>query len=474
MPIQRITANDFGDQIATGVNDRDRTLDTRIGPIRDVFIDPVAQVLENQNDRVVYLNKLLSLRNANQLVPDDVDDIVFNENIVRWGGSRAITTLTFSRTRPPIVDLTIPINFPVSTRVDPVTGSSVIFRTIEAKTMYAASASAYYNADTGKYELEVASASVVKGTTAQVGAYTITQPRRPLDNFDEVFNVNSSSSGRSIETNAELASRYLLHVEGSQLSTPQGLKSFLLDNISSVEDAYVVYGNSEFLTREEDDAGAVDIWVLGSTPATRTYTTLYNGTYTTNVVDFQPLISVTTVSSLATGLTYTEGADYEVITGVGEYSYSNLGQDGIRWIPGGNHPDIGDDVIIQYQYNSLINILDAYFKQPQFFGMGSDKLYRWAQATQLEIDANLKVLSGSPSDVLNSVRSAVFNYINNLKLGENVEEFDLDAIVGRIYGVDNWTYNQLSVLDGSGVQDIEIDPNSYARIDAADFVISLV
>ena len=474
MPVEKITATDFGDQIATGINDRDATLDTRVGPIRDLIIDPISQVLENQNDRAVYLNNLLSLNNADTLVPDDVDDIVFNENMVRWQGSRAVTTLTFSRTTAPSSDLTIPINFPISTKVNPVTGSSVIFRTIETKTLYAASASAYYNADTGKYELEVAAGSVVKGSTATVGAYTITVPRRPLDDFEEVFNAAATTAGRSVETNSELAARYLIHVEGSQLATPQGLKSFLLDNISSAEDAYVVYGNSEYLTRDDDDAGAVDVWVLGSIPATRTYTTLYNGTYTLNEVDFQPLISVTTVSSVATGLTYTEGTDYEVETGVGEYSYSNLGQDGIRWIPGGSHPDIGDDVVITYSYNSLINILDAYFKQPQFYGLGSDKLYRWAQATYLEIDANLKIKAGSPAEVLAAVRNTVTSYINGLKLGDNVEEFDLDALVGKIYGVDNWTYNQLSVKGGSGVQDVEIDPYNYAQILSADFVINLV
>ena len=474
MPVDKITANDFGNNIAQGVNTRDKTLDTRVGPIRDIFIDPIAGVLENQNDRVVYLNNLISLRNADNLVPDDIDDLVFNENMVRWGGSRSIAVLTFSRAKIPTVDITVPLNFPVSTKVDPVTGNSILFRTIETKTMYAASAAQYFNAENGRYELQVSAGSVVKGSTAKVGPFTITQMRRPLDQFDAVTNPDSTDSGRGIETNSELATRYLLHVEGSQIATPQGLKSFVLDNISSVEDAYVVYGNSEFLVREQDDAGAVDVWILGATPSTRTYITLYNGTYTTNVVDFQPLIKVTAVSSVATGLNYTEGTDFEVITGQGIYAYSNLGSDGIRWIPGGGHPDIGDDVVIQYQYNSLINILDAYFKQPQFYGIGSDKLFRWAQPTYLEIDANLKVLAGSPSEVLNAVRNTVTNYINNLKLGENVEEFDLDSLVGKIYGVDNWTYNQLSVRDGTGIQDIDIEPNSYAQLEDADFVINLV
>ena len=39
MAVTRRTASDFADEIATAVNDRDPTLDTRIGTIRDLFID---------------------------------------------------------------------------------------------------------------------------------------------------------------------------------------------------------------------------------------------------------------------------------------------------------------------------------------------------------------------------------------------------------------------------------------------------
>lgn len=474
MTVQQYTASDFATQISTGVNTRDTKLDTRIGPIRDVFIDPTSEVLENQNDRVVYLNKLLAIKNADQLVPDDVDDLVFNENIVRWGSTNAITTVTFSRTTAPLADITVPINFPVSTPSNPSTGASVIFRTIETQTMYSASASQYYNATTGKYELQVSVRSTVQGSDTAVGAYTITEFRRPIPQFDSVFNTEGTTDGSAIETNAEIAVRYFLHIAGSQLGTPSGLKSFLLDNISSVSDAYIVYGNNEYLTRQQDDAGAVDAWILGSTPATRTYTTYYNGTYTLNEVDFQPLISVTSVTSAAAAATYIEGTDYTVETGQGIYSYSNRASDGIRWIPGGSHPDIGDDITIVYKYNSLMNILNAFFTQPAFYHMSSDNLFRWAQPTQLEIDADLKIFAGSPVNVQQSVRTAVLTYINALKLGEDVEEFDLDGEVSKIYGVDNWVYNQLSVKDGSGVSDIEIGPNTYPTLAESDFVINLV
>jgi hypothetical protein len=174
------------------------------------------------------------------------------------------------------------------------------------------------------------------------------------------------------------------------------------------------------------------------------------------------------------GVTYVEGVDYDLVTGTGEYSYSNFGQDGIQWIPGGSHPSIGDDLVIVYQYNSLINVLDSFFKQPAYYVMGQDRLWRWAQPTQIEVDANLKVSAGGSSQVLATVRSAVSTYINALKLGQNLEEFDIDGVVSRIYGVDNWTYNKLCVKGGTGVADLIVGPNTYARLDAGDFVINLV
>ena len=472
MPVNKISSNDFADRISSGVSDRDPTIDTRIGPLRDVFIDPVSGVLENQNDRVVYLNNLINLNNAEALVPDDIDDLVANENIVRWEGSRALVTLTFTRSDIPTVDITVPVNFPVSTDTDPVSGAAIIFKTIETQTMYAATSSRYYNFNTRKYELEVLAASVSSGINTQIGAYTINRFLRPLSGFLEVNNKFATTSGRGIETNKEIATRYFLHVEGAQLGTPSGIKRFVLDSFNPITDAYVVYGTDTNLTRQDTDAGAMDIWFLGNSISTRTFVTYYNGTETTNVVDYQPLYRVTSVVSGAT--TYVEGTDYEVVTGEGEYSYSNLSQDGIKWISGGGHPNVGDSISINYEYNSLCNALDAFFKQDQYYEGGSDKLFRWAQPSYLRVEANLKVRSGSPSDVQSLVREGVLNYVNGLKLGDNVEEFDIDSVVSGVFGVDNWTYTALSLVDGSGVGDIEISPKNYARLESSDFVINLV
>ena len=475
MTLSRVSASDFAKMIADGIAERDPSLDTQIGPVRDFQIDPISEVLEQQNNRVVYLSRLNSMKYADQVVPDDLDDICFNEGVVRWEGSRSVGTVTFARAQAPTSDISVPVNFPVSTQIDPTSGTSVLFRTAESKTMYASAPMADYNADTGKYELDVLVSSVTTGTETVVGPYTITVMRRSLPGFDEVTNKAKTSTGRSLETNLELADRYLLHVAGSKPGTPAGLKRSVLDNFSSITDVYVVYGEDTYLTREQSDAGAVDIWVLGEQSASRRYTTFYPGIETLIPLDRQPLISVTAVRDSA-GTLYVEGTDYEVVTGEGEYSYSVLGSDGIRFLStAATLPaSLEEPLVIDYTYNSLINILTSYYTQPEEYSLGQNWLFRWAQSVSIVIEADLKVRSGNPADVLTSVKNAISNYLNALVLGDDVEEFDIDSQVARVYGVDNFTYTILDVSGGTGVADITIGPNEYARIADADLIISLV
>ncbi len=473
MTIERISKSAFATIIEGGINSRDPEMDTSIGPIRDLRIDPIAEVLEFQNNRVVYLSELTSLINAKNMVPDDLDKIVFNESIVRWDGSSSVAVVYFSRAQAPSIDIEVPVNFPLATLEDPKTGRSIQFRTIETQTMFAAAASEYYNADTGKYELAVAVASVFTGTNTQVGAYTVKVLRRDIPGFDAVHNKLATSSGRATETNQEVTDRYLLHTKGAQLGTPAGNESYTLDNFSTVEDVYNVYGNNTYLTREEDDAGACDVWVQGSTPLTKVDSIAYPGVEILIALERQPLIEI--ISVVSGGTTFVAGTDYEVVSDTGSYARSSSGQDGIRFLSGGAVPaSLGAAVTITYQYNSLIDTLTSFFTQPYYYSIGMDRLYRWAYPYEIELSGELKVRSGNPDYIRATVIGVLSDYINALKLGVSVEEFDLDLEIGKVAGVDNFTWIQLSIKGGSGVGDITVAPYQYPDIAPADLVVSLV
>jgi len=476
MVIRAKTVPEFENEITEGIESRDPSLDTRIGPIKDLYITPPSEVFKDQHDNIVYLSQLMSLKNAARFNPEDLDDFVYNEAIVRWEGSPSYVTVTFARIRPPTADILVPINFPLSTVLNPETGEVVDFRTVESRIMYgplSTPASAYYNAETERYELNVACASIIRGSTTQVGAYTITVAKRPFPQFDEFYNKFATTSGLGRETNSDLAARYLMQVEGHQTSTPAGLARFLEDTFSGVIDTYVVYGNNVNLEREQDDAGAVDMWILGDTPLSASYDIAFPGVETLIPLPRQPISQVNLVTS-AGPVTYIEGTDYEVIRGEGVYGYSNRAQGGIKFLATGSFPAVGTSVHIEYQYNSLINVITSYYRQSRYFVMGSDVLFRWAQPQLLSIEGNLTVTSGNPDSVVQLVRDRITNYINALRLGEDVEEFDLDAEISKVFGVGNWTWTTLAVQGGSGVGDLAIGPNRYARIEAADLVVNLV
>jgi hypothetical protein len=475
MVIQRRTVAQFEDLISNGVASRDETIDTYIGPIRDLFITPPAEVMKGIHDNIVYLSQLMSMQNAGTFNPEDLDAFVYNENIIRWNGSPSYAVVTFSRLLPPTADITIPMNFPLATKTDPKTGQIVNFRTIETKTMYGpltVSPSSYYNVQTSRYEIDVAVVSVIAGGNVGVGAYTITQFRRSFPDFEYVTNKSATTTGRGLETNTDLAVRYQTRITGNQEATPAGLKSFSLNLLSNIEDVYVVYGNDPNLERQAEDAGANDVWIKSASPATDTYNTYYRGVRELIPLPKQPLMTITSVSSGATY--YTEGVDFEAATGEGIYAYSDRGKDGIRFLIGGAAPALNAPLQIVYSYNAMINIVTALYKQPESFVMGSDTIFRWAQRKNLTIEAQLKVGSGNPTTILAAVRDRVLTYINSLKLGADVEEFDIDAQVAQISGVDNWVYVTLAVKGGIGVGDIAVGPMEYAFIEDADLIISLI
>jgi hypothetical protein len=479
MALDRLTADNFATIIQEAIADRDSTIDTTVGPVRDLFIDPFSYVLEQQNNRFVYLSELFTLKNASSVIPDDLDSLVYNEGLIRWNGVRSRGVATFYKVQPPTVDLTIPSGFPISSIADPLTGVSVSYVTTESKTMLSGTPTLYYNSSTNRYELDVAIASLSADISTNTGAGTITVLRRTLPGFEGVTNKASTYRGKSTESNTELATRYLLQVKGNQLGTPDGNKKYILDNFSSVSDVYVVYGNSTYLTREQTDAGAVDIWIRDTSTSSSSFTTFYPGIEQIISVDKQPCLEVTSVtSSVGGGTTYTAGVDYEVVIGEGEYSYSKYGVDGIRFLDtifyGGINPGIGNDVTINYKYCSTPGVLQTFFTQSEFYQLGCDKLFRLAQPVDIYIDANLKAKFGSSTTLSSNIRDALIDYVNNLLLGDDIEQFDLDRVVSRFSGVDNWTYNYLCKLGETVINDIVIGPNEYAWLDPNNLVINIV
>lgn len=477
MPIEKITAAQFRDQLRAGITERTESHDVGFGPIRDIVIDPVASVLETQNDRIRAVSLLISLVDPDNLSEDDLDNLVFNEGLRRIDGSRATTTLTFSTPTvdPAGPDLVIQRGFPVATTPDTNTNETVTYVTTEARTLPAAQRASFFNINTQRYEITVPAEATTQGSVGRVGQSRIRRPLRPLVGFDDVTNRNAAEGGLDREINAELINRYLLAILGTDIATPLGIERYARDNFPDVADVLVVFGSNPLLTRQGIDAGAVDAYVVGDQLISVTENIEFLGINQLLQVASPPLNVVTSVVSGAT--TYVEGTDYEVVLDTSGDAGSTRAEEGIVFLPTvTSPPSAGDVVTVAYTSNNLIRNLQTTFEQDDLQVLGRDLLWKEGVQVDIVLEARLRVATGfSTVTVPNAVSSAIQNYINGLLLGADVEESDIQGVVRRISGVDNFLIDRL-VRDpaASGAADITIEDNEFARIAVADLTITLI
>src|SRR5579872_3546217 len=397
MPVPRITAAQFAKSLAQDITQRNTAWDTDIGPVRDIVIRAPSRTFEAQNERIRALFQLITLQGVANLDANDLAAFVFTEEVIPSNGTPSFVNLTFRRKLTPTVDLPVPANFPVGTIVDPTTGQQTTFVTLSPQTLTAATASAFYNGATGFYELPITAASITTGQSTAVAPNTVTQPQRPLIGFDSVTNYGNSNGGLPAETNQDVADRYSLRVKGTEIGTPQGLSRYIFQNFGNVQDLFLVYGNSPFLTRNAVDAGAVDIWIQGSSPIQTTMVVPFPGRLVLIPFNNQPGISVSTVQS---GPTFLQNVDYVYVQDTGIFSGSTKGQDGIVFTAIGAVPNVGDPVTITFTYDNLIAALQAFFTGVEYYETGSDRLFRKGIAVQIAIQGQLHVNAGSASAVL--------------------------------------------------------------------------
>lgn len=480
MPIEKISATQFDTQISTGITDRTKTHDTAFGPIKDVVIRPMANVLERQNDRIRQVSLLVSLINSGEFTDADLDALVFNESLTRIQGARATGTVTFSTTQVDTQgpDLVVQRGFPIATIPDSSTNTAVTYVTSESKTLPMATASSFFNLDTNKFELEVAVIAVIEGSAGRVGTGRINRPLRPLVGFTEVSNTTATDGGRDAETNAELIDRYLLAILGREIATPLGVNKFLLDEFPEIVDVLTVFGNNALLTRTSEDAGGVDAYTVGETLKTLTENIAFLGINQTLPVLAPPLRSVLDVRVGAT--VYTENVDYEVVDDTSANAGSTRAVDGVRFLPDDGvspaPPSSGDVVTIQYTSNDTVRLAQAALDADDAFVFGRDLLVKEGVQVAVVLDAQLRVTAGfNTATVTTAVSNAVTGFINALKLGADVEESDIQGEVRRVTGVDNFIITRL-VRDATltGASDLIIADNEFARIAVTDLSITVI
>lgn len=470
MPISRKTAAELAVDITNAIQGRNSDYDTRIGPVPDLVINPMAAVLELQHERIRSVQQLLSLEDDGSFTSQDVDEFVRNEGLLRLQGGRSTVTLIFARSTIPTVDLTVRANFPVSTLPDEVSGSTVTFITTADATMIAAQASSYFNPISQRYELPVAAISLATGVDANVGPNRIRRPLRPLVGFNSVSNTDGASGGRSVETSSELIERYFFSLTGTSPTTVNGVQKILRNLYPTVRDSYVVYGNNLLNVRSASDGGAMDVYTIGDIPTTVTETVTFSGVGQILPLSRAPVLSISSITG------YVLNTDYILVTDTGGNMGSVRAVDGVYWLPSAvTIPATNTSLNVTYSYNSLQTVLQSAFSLPENDAAGRDLLYKQGVKKSIRIVAQLKPAAGFVGTTVQSlVNTAIMDALAEYKLNEDVEESDINLIARSFSGVDNFIITTLALVGGSGVADIPIAANEYASLIQSNLTITLI
>lgn len=480
MVVDRISFSQFADKIRAAILSRTRRYDTAAGPVPLTVIYPVAAVLEDQNNnRLRRVSLLLSLLNGEEFSEADLNAIVFNEGLLRPEGAQATVTLSFRRPTPFLASENgrIQRGFPVATAADESTGQPITFVTTEDRDKTTVVTTIDSDTNQVVYEVNVPAIALIEGETGNVGPERINRPLRPLVGYDRVLNKTAAQGGRDRYSNEELIELYLLAVASRQLSVPEGLEFYVRDNFGDVEDVHEVFGTDSLLTRSSEDAGAVDAFIVGSGTLSQTDAFPFLGVGQTMAVTLPPVVSIDQVVRVTGGIVYEEDVDYEVVLDSSGVGGSTRAVDGIRFLSTASPmPTVGQTINITYTYSQLIRTLQANEADREVHVNGRDLLYRLGERIDIFLDADLTVVSTfTPATVQAAVEEAILDFINGLGLGDNVEASDLQAVVRRISGVDNFVITRLTrdVLD-TGTDDIEIEGNEYPRQDVGNLNITTV
>jgi len=429
----------------------------------------MARVFELQNERIRAVQQLLSLVNDGSFTNSDLDDFIYNEQLVRLPGTKSQVTLTFSRATIPTVDITVKANFPVATLADETTGQAYTFMTLVDTTLVAANAASYFNDITQRYELNVAAESLLNTAANMVGANRIIRPLRPLQNFDSVTNVAASTGGSDPETNDSAIDRYFLSLMGTSPAVVSGIKKILRDLYTSVLDSNVVFGNNPLNVRSATDGGAVDVYIIGEAPVTVIETIVFPGVNQVISLINQPIISIDLVSG------YVQGVDFDLIFDTSGNKGSVRAADGIKWLPGGLAPAVGSSVDVTYTYNALLTILQNAFLADDKNIPSRDMLYKIGDKINTTITARIKVRPGyTQTSVVNAVGQAILALINGYKLDDEVEASDIQAVARSFTSVDNFIIDNLSKVGSIGTADIPISANEYARLASSALFLTIM
>lgn len=357
----------------------------------------------------------------------------------------------------------------------------VVFEAIEARSLTAANADAFYNPSTRRYELSVTVQAVSAGTAGNIPPRTLTTIIGGSNVFDGVTNIAEFVGGEEAQSARALYTRVQERFLGQDDFSRGGLISRIqnvdVDRIRAVALTYSTEYPALFFRLP--DTQAVDAWVRNTVlPAQTTQTFTATSGQTQFVLSQAPVLSLLNVfvngSPVSASLTLDESL--EVGRSTREQSFVAL-----------SVAAVGNDIVdITYTYDTVLRAaqseIDGYLQQDTGALFATDVLLRYAQPLPVVIEIVGSALGTfDPTTLEQETASAVATYLANgatslvPALGGTRSPAELrDVLRASVPGIAGLGISVFSrKIVSPLVETVDIPRNAYPVLeDAADLIVT--
>jgi uncharacterized phage protein gp47/JayE len=451
------SAAEIAADLEAAIKTRLPTADTSEGSVlRDVCITAPAIPLAFLHSRIDLATRAQSIETA--YTDREVEGLAKNFGLTRRRGFKAKGTVTFYTDSYP--GPTLNTGLLVATKTAEVAVPRR-FRTTQS----VSSVSWAFDATLGKYKVTVAIEAEEVGVSWMVPAYTITSLVTSLPGVGGCYNAVATGGGSDQETISSLRNRVRSVKRGLNKGTLGYYYSQTI-NQDNVEEALAVGAGSTYMTRAP--AGAVDVFVVGSVPATVTETfDLGSGPpYADIIPSYQPMVTLPT--SVTGSVAFVEGVHYQWVQDTGSVGGSYRARDTLEWID-----SYGSSMVtVTYEYNQLVRTLQALYLDTANRVEGVDVLIREALRVGVTVDCSVRLASGyTVGGVTTAISLVVTQLLAIYTIGQRVEESAILATIMNTAGVSsvlsplNVFRSTDSVLTKDSLGGLAIPTTSYARVD---------
>ena len=457
---------------------KNNTVDLSTGTVEtDLGVEALAQVLEG------LYSELDTTRGQVTLDPTYYTDAAADQlalvykldrnPAVKATGSVTFGALTAPSAQSPII---IPVGTIVQGKAD-TSSTAIAYVTTQSGSI---TSSSPLNPNTGYYEVTLSIEAVTPGTSGNLGIGYINQLSTSISNVTSVYNKNALTNGKDTETTQSLLQRVLLKIQGRNLNTKQGLKSWTLEH-SYVDQCLVIDPNDEYSIR---GPGGVDVYTKGRTAIS--YTQEVDQITNSIVLEKQPVVYDPNGASDQI-IVVIAGQSYDLNSGIFTfvkdtetiYQNSNKAKDMIAFTTEGLlQLQNVSSYTITYSYNALIEELQNDIESEENALLTGDVLFRDTNMVSVQMEFGIVVFNGyNKATVINDVKNNIEIFVNNMSLDEDLRQSDIVNIVENTAGVNYMTLPFLKFCKKGETDpanlaaDILVGPLDYLHIDSDDIVI---